>query len=598
MRKILIGGLGVAGLLATVLALASSPATSQMVVAFQTDTQPGEYTVSWSTRGGCDPSRPNADTTLATDGATGARSATVSVPGTAAATATVQDARGTEGDPGSTIGNEVEFSVAVAQHCTYDYSVTFTSSLGGSKGISCAVGYDINDAGAVAGTRDGVLTFVEVPGTFADEIEFNVEDGDGDATNGDESICNEVAKISVDVKRPKVPDVKDRDSDNDKTELIPDQPHSGAILNTTFTVGAQQVTAKNAPTNDECATVSEETEVDDVLDNNNGRDSTDDDTVGAVLTVVKTPLSDGTHTCAYDVGAIVPAGFEPRSRYSEGSRVVSYGLGDKVIPDRGDIDGDGVNEDDAVTGEDTDTDADTVPATLDDCGVTVVRTDTDSDLTTTGDQTSGIVGGKGGPCVTADLVVALRMMYILQNVVGDSGGANARYSLTLDKECAIPHDLPANLTGTVVGGIQTTKAVTVVELKEGFFNISAAVMGRGATDIDEYERTFAPRYALNKDGEACSFTAAVSHLPDNCDAAEESISANAVTGSDSHGRVIVTFDIGCSDDAADDEADADDGAADDMGDMDDDAAEADDDMGDMGDDDADDMGPPADEPTG
>ena len=579
MRKILIGGLGVAGLLATVLALASSPATSQMVVAFQTDTQPGKYTVSWSTQGGCDPSRPNADTTLATDGATGARSGTVSVPSGTAGTAVVTD---------QIAGSAVEFSIAVAAHCTYAYSVAFTSSVGGSKDISCAVGYTISGGSPVPGTRDGVLTFTEVPGTFADEIVLAVEDGDG--TPGD-AICNEVAKISVNVERP--------ETTNDDDEDVPYQPHSGAILNTTFTAGAQQVTSNNAPTNDECETVSAETEVDD-QDTTVGRDATNDDTVGATLTVVKTPLSDGTHTCAYDVGVIVPAGFEARVKNSEGSRVVSYGLGNKLVADRGDIDGDGVNEDDTATGEDTDTDADTVPATLADCGATVVTADTDLDLDTTADQTTGVVGGAGGPCVTSSLRVALRMMYILQNVVGDSGGANARYSLTLDKECAIPHDLPKNLTGTVVGGIQTTKAVTVVELKEGFFNISAAVMGRGATDVDEYERTFAPRFALNKDGEACSFTAAVSHLPDNCDAAEDSISANAVTGSDSHGRVIVTFDIGCSDDAADDEADADDGAADDMGDMDDDAAEADDDadMGDMGDGDADDMGPPADEPTG
>ena len=75
----------------------------------------------------------------------------------------------------------------------------------------------------------------------------------------------------------------------------------------------------------------------------------------------------------------------------------------------------------------------------------------------------------------------------------------------------------------------------------------------------------------------------------------KSISANAVTGSDSRGRVIVTFDIGCSDDAGADDAaddDADDGDAD-MGAMDD----GDDAMGAM-DDDADAMGPPEDVATG
>ena len=146
--------------------------------------------------------------------------------------------------------------------------------------------------------------------------------------------------------------------------------------------------------------------------------------------------------------------------------------------------------------------------------------------------------------------------------------------------------------GTTVGGIQTTGSVTVVELKEGFYNISAAVMGGGFTIVDEYDRTYAPRFALNKDGEACSFTAAVSHLPGNCDAAEDSISANAVTGSDSRGRVIVTFDIGCSDDTGADDADDAMGAADD--DADDAMGAADDAM----DDDADAMGPPEDVATG
>ena len=587
MRKILIGGLGVAGLLATVLALASSPATSQMVIAFATDTEPGKYTVNWSTRGGCDPSRPNADTTLATDGATGAISRTVSAPSVAGtvgvATADVLPDDATEDNP-TNQGTSVEFSVAVAGHCSYDWTGSFVSNLPGSDGIRCAV--EANTAldaaqTAAANARDGVLDGVaETAAAIVDTLRLGVSD----------TTCNEVAKVKVDVPRPS--------TSTDDDDIVPTQPHSGAILNTTFTIGAQQHTANNAPTNDECATVSGETEVSDPADTPS---DTDDDIVSGEITVVQTPLSDGTHTCVYNAGVIVPAGFKATSRNSEGGRVASYGLGDKVIADRGDINGDG-DQDDAAIGEDTGDEADTVPATLADCGDTVVRTDTDEDLATTDDQTTGIVGGKGSRCIEANVEVAERMIYILQNVVGDSGDANAKYSLTLDKECAIPHDLPENLLAREVGGIQTTKSVTVVELREGFFNISAAVMGRDTTDVDDYGRTFAPRFALNKDGEACSFTAEVEDLPDNCDAAEDSISANAVTGADSNGRVIVTFDIGCSDDAgddaADDEAAADDGAADDMGDMDDDAADDDADMGDMGDDDADAMGPPADEPTG
>ena len=567
MRKILIGVLSVAGLLATVLALASSPATSQMVIAFRTDNEPGKYTVNWSTQGGCDPSKPDADTTLATDGATGSISRTVAVPGGTAGSATVGLA-----DADDINGIEVEFSVAVAGHCSYEWSGSFASNLGGSNGIRCAMGVGDDVSAAVsAAARDGSLDIEEDPTEIVDSLQLGV----------DEDVCNVLAKISVDVDR----------TAQTRSEREGLQPTSGAILNTTFTVGARQVTANNAATNDECETVTADTEVDD-QGTDVGKDATDDDTVGAVLTVVRTPLSDGEHSCGYDVGVIVPAGFEPRAKNTEGSRVLSYVVNPatRLVADDGDI---------ASGGRDDDTDPDSLDNSIANCGDTVTTAvGADGTLGTDDDDTTTV---QSNACVSADIVVALRMMYILQNVVGDSGGADARYSLTLDKECAIPHDLPHNLTGELVGGIRTTPGVTVVELKEGFYNISAAVMGRATTDTDDYGRTFAPRYALNKDGEACSFTAKVSHLPDICDAAEDVISANAVTGADSHGRVIVTFDIGCSDDAADDAAEADDGAADDMGDMDDiddDAADDDADMGDMGDDDADAMGPPADEPTG
>ena len=122
------------------------------------------------------------------------------------------------------------------------------------------------------------------------------------------------------------------------------QPHSGAILNTTFTIGAEQHTANNAPTNDECATVSGETEVKDVPGQQQWSATTDDDIVsGEILTVVQTPLSDGTHTCVYNAGVIIPAGFKATSRDSEGGRVASYGLvpDSKFVADRGDINNDG-----------------------------------------------------------------------------------------------------------------------------------------------------------------------------------------------------------------------------------------------------------------
>ena len=378
MRKILIGVLSVAGLLATVLALASSSATAQMVVAFQTDTEPGTYSVSWSTRGGCDPSRPNANTTLATDGATGTRSGTVSAPSGLPATASVTDPDvvvAAEGTPIINQGSRVEFSIAVAQHCTYDYSVAFTSSAGGSKGIRCAVGYSIRfgeeNAVVMDGSRTGVLTFTEAPGTFADEIVLSVEDGDAD---GAVALCNTVASVSVSIPRPSILDEDDK--------IVPTQPHSGAILNTTFTVTANPV----KDSNDECEAVSEETETKDVFDNNNGRDSTDDDTVGASLTVVQTPLSDESATCEYEVSTDLPGGFVPVTRNSHKADLEDYGLTPamKLVDD-----------------DDPDTALAAVDTTLADCGQTVAPVIVGNDPVV-----------KGHRCITLDVEVALRNMYI------------------------------------------------------------------------------------------------------------------------------------------------------------------------------------------
>ena len=80
MRKILTSVLSVAGLLAVVLALASSPASAaKEVITIQspTGTAPGSagtYTVTWETQGGCDPGS-------GTSGATGSVTLTVAGDG-------------------------------------------------------------------------------------------------------------------------------------------------------------------------------------------------------------------------------------------------------------------------------------------------------------------------------------------------------------------------------------------------------------------------------------------------------------------------------------------------------------------------------------
>ena len=95
MRKILTSVLSVAGLLAVVLALASSPASAakQVVTIQSPDTDNvGTYTISWETQGGCDPGS-------GTSGASGSVTITVADDGTA------DDGNGTQQQTGVVIDN-------------------------------------------------------------------------------------------------------------------------------------------------------------------------------------------------------------------------------------------------------------------------------------------------------------------------------------------------------------------------------------------------------------------------------------------------------------------------------------------------------------
>ena len=97
MRKILVGVLSVAGLLTAVVALASGPATAaKQVLTITSDTEPGTYTVTWSTGGGCNPG-------AGTSGATGSRTLTVA-------------------DSGDGTGTAEETGVTIDDICSYEWS--------------------------------------------------------------------------------------------------------------------------------------------------------------------------------------------------------------------------------------------------------------------------------------------------------------------------------------------------------------------------------------------------------------------------------------------------------------------------------------------
>ena len=106
-----------------------------------------------------------------------------------------------------------------------------------------------------------------------------------------------------------------------------------------------------------------------------------------------------------------------------------------------------------------------------------------------------------------------RTVYVVQSVIGDSGNATARYSLSTN------------------GGFQVRSAL--VKLREGRFNITA---GFGSADGVKM-------HPLNTDGTACVATLAVADLPDGCTAGAYKLSADLTTSPE---RVIFEISIDCT----------------------------------------------------
>ena len=224
MRKILTSVLSVAGLLAVVLALATSPASAaRSVVTFETaesgTATAGVYTVSWDTAGGCDPG-------AGTSGASG------SVTITVGATNDGTPAPGGGLVAVSLIGNQGRDFVTVNDDCTYEWSVSFVDAA--SKG-SCAI-------------------------TIADDEltgESNTGGSDGTVTLANPAVtdCAPATIITVTVA-----DASDGEDDPDTDDVeTNDGVSGGAIKETTFTATATPV--RNS--DEVCQAVSGETELND-----------------------------------------------------------------------------------------------------------------------------------------------------------------------------------------------------------------------------------------------------------------------------------------------------------------------------------------------
>ena len=497
MRKILTSVLGVAGLLAVVLALASSPASAATkIVVFTTPATAGEYTINWETAGGCDPG-------AGTSGASGSISVTVrATSGAASDPPVVNEQTGTAGTGFVTVNND----------CTYEWSASLVDAA--SKAV-CEVtvpAIDITvDAASIpitltALTADGAdcappgsITVTINATPTADAVTCTQDDLDNDTENCDDATDT---------------------LDTVKTDAVYDAVSQGAISKTTFTVTATPVRKSHAA----CQTVSEESAVENNVNS-------------ASLTVIgASAIVDGEDVdtnCSYNVEVVLASGFGTAEKDS--------------------------NKESGVPGVD---DADTADVTEND--------------------------------ITLEVVVAQPRVILVQQVDGDSEGGVATYRWS-DGLCAA--GLPDALQARDRGGINP--GATTVELREGRFDITAAVDADGTID---------DLFALDATGTSCSVRATVGNLPDHCSAADPTnVSvANLAEDATPDGIVFVGVHITCAqpepepepapvapepDDTGDmgaDDMGADDMGADDMGT---------DDMGtdDMG---TDDMGPPEDVATG
>ena len=500
MRKILTSVLSVAGLLAVVLALASSPAAAAkqvVTIISPASDNVGTYTVSWETLGGCDPG----------DGTSGA---------SGSVTITVAD----DGTPNDGDGSPQQQGVVIDSDCNYDWSVSHVNAAGAACRIT---DFDTPAAGTaitLALTADGcaqmghLAVTVKGSGTNVGDC-IAAPDGDGGFDDDACATANTADPQAGGFNRATADDATDS---------------AKAASATTFTITATPEEAANGNVPEGCNAVSEDTETD--YDDNNLQKAT--------LTVVDRSL-DGAQ-CEYTVTAALPAGFAA---------------------------GDGSAR---STGNSQD---DQNPAQND--GADNIAGNDDDNIIVVPDLTVSIAAAK---------------VYLVQNVIGDAGGASVEYKY--EAPCGAP-GLPGALTATPAsGGISTVGEKTVVELRTGRFNVSEALPD--GTAADGVAAT-----ALDAAGDACEATVSVTGVPGHCSVSHNSPASLATAD----GTVIIEVTVDCSpppapepmpeepmDDTGDmggDDMGGDDMGADDMGDMGGD---------DMGGDDMGDMGPPEDVATG
>ena len=151
------------------------------------------------------------------------------------------------------------------------------------------------------------------------------------------------------------------------------------------------------------------------------------------------------------------------------------------------------------------------------------------------------------PLATIDFTVGVvtRTIILLQKVTGDSGGANVHYEL--ERTCGEPEEpgVPPPMMPSPVGGIEPVSSITFVELREGRFNITAALADDPSAP-DAFDGMGAR--VLGRVGENCEATVTMFDLPDTCVVEETSQTVDLTRAAE---PTIFEFEIACGD-AADD----------------------------------------------
>ena len=143
-----------------------------------------------------------------------------------------------------------------------------------------------------------------------------------------------------------------------------------------------------------------------------------------------------------------------------------------------------------------------------------------------------------GETVEVSVGVATPSIFLVQNVVGDSGGANARYELLTS--CATPASTDGSLSSVATAEGNSSYATRQVRLLPGRFNITAALL-RDSPDSDASNGIEIP--ALDGNGLACRATISVSDLPDQCTVVQDRMDVYLPSAAET---TIIEYWIDCS----------------------------------------------------